>query len=119
MLSPAQEEEKKRLAEERKRQPKERKRSAKKLADLKPGTRVKGKVRRLQPYGAFVDVGAEKDGLVHISKMAPVRVNDPGEIVQPGDTVAVWIESVDPAASKISLTMIGPEENEKSGSRRG
>ncbi|WP_419865560.1 S1 RNA-binding domain-containing protein [Bhargavaea cecembensis] len=119
MLSPAEEEEKKKRAEERKRQPKERKRNVKKLTELEPGTQVKGHVRRLQPYGAFVDVGAEKDGLVHISKMAPVRVNDPGEIVQPGDTVAVWIESVDPAASKISLTMIDPAEKKGSGSRRG
>ncbi|EMR04912.1 hypothetical protein C772_03131 [Bhargavaea cecembensis DSE10] len=118
-LTPEQEEEKKKRDGERRRQPKERKRQAKKLTELEPGTQVKGRVRRLQPYGAFVDVGAEKDGLVHISKMAPVRVNDPGEIVQPGDTVAVWIESVDPAASKISLTMIDPAEKKGSGSRRG
>lgn len=119
MLSQAEEEEKKKQEEQRRHHSEERKKSAKKLSDLKPGVQVKGQVRRLKPYGAFVDVGAGKDGLVHISKMAPVRVEDPGDIVQPGDTVAVWIESVDTAASKISLTMIDPADKKGSRKHRG
>jgi small subunit ribosomal protein S1 len=78
--------------------------------DLEPGNKVDGKVVRLEKFGAFVDIGAPTDGLVHISEMASGRVNKPSDVVSEGEMVSVWIKDVDRGAGRISLTMVEPPE---------
>ncbi len=78
--------------------------------DLEPGLQTQGKVVRLEKFGAFVDIGAETDGLVHISEMSTGRVNKPSDVVSEGDIVSVWIKDVDRKSRRISLTMVEPPE---------
>jgi small subunit ribosomal protein S1 len=78
--------------------------------DLQPGMAIQGKVVRLEKFGAFVDLGAETDGLVHISEMASRRVNKPSDVVSEGDEITVWIKDVDRKQRRISLTMVEPPD---------
>lgn len=78
--------------------------------DLKAGMQVEGKVVRLEKFGAFVDVGAPTDGLVHVSEMASGRVNKPSDVVSEGDAVNVWIKDIDRRQGRISLTMVEPPD---------
>ena len=84
-------------------------RSALSIEDLKPGMKLKGTIRNVVDFGAFVDIGVHQDGLVHISKMANRFVKHPSDIVRVGDTVEVWVEKVDRDRKKISLSMIEPK----------
>jgi len=79
------------------------------MNSLQPGQALQGTVRRIMPYGAFVSVGAERDGLVHISEMAEGFTGDPAEAVNLNDTIEVWVKSVDLKKQRISLTMKGAE----------
>ena len=81
-------------------------RSALSIDDLEPGMELKGTVRNVVDFGAFVDVGVHQDGLVHISKLANRFVKHPSDVVTVGDTVKVWVERVDRDRGKISLTMV-------------
>ena len=83
-------------------------RAALRIEDLEPGMELKGTVRNVVDFGAFVDVGVHQDGLVHISKMANRFVKHTSDVVRVGDTVTVWVEKVDLARKKISLTMLPP-----------
>jgi uncharacterized protein len=65
-------------------------------------------VRNVTDFGAFVDLGVHRDGLVHISQMADRRVNHPSEVVRVGDVVTVWVLSVEKEKNRISLTMRKP-----------
>lgn len=78
--------------------------------DLQPGMELQGKVVRLEKFGAFVDIGAETDGLVHISEMSSRRVNKPSDVVSEGDEITVWVKDVDRKQRRISLTMVQPPE---------
>ena len=80
------------------------------LEDLMPGMELLGTVRNVADFGAFVDIGVHRDGLVHISQLSRRRVNHPGEIVKVGDIVKVWVVSVEKDKNTISLTMIAPGE---------
>lgn len=73
--------------------------------DLKPGMELKGTVRNIVDFGAFVDIGVHQDGLVHISQLADHYVKHPLDVVHVGDIVDVRVLSVDPERKKISLTM--------------
>jgi uncharacterized protein len=64
-------------------------------------------VRNVVDFGAFVDIGVKNDGLVHISKLANRFVRHPGEVVSIGDTVTVWVSTIDLERGKVGLTMIG------------
>lgn len=77
------------------------------LKELEPGMVLKGTVEGVAPFGAFVDIGAPVNGLVHISEMAEGYVRRPQSIVSPGDDVEVRILEVDPRHKKISLSMKG------------
>ena len=79
------------------------------ISDLKEGMELKGTVRNVIDFGAFVDIGVHQDGLVHISQISKKFIKHPGEIVKVGDVVTVWVLSVDPAKKRISLTMIPPK----------
>ena len=78
--------------------------------DLAPGMELTGTVRDVVEFGAFVDIGVKQDGLVHISKLADRFVKHPSEVVSIGDTVTVWVTSVDKERGKISLTMVKGRE---------
>lgn len=75
-----------------------------KLADLEVGQRFRGSVVSTPPFGVFVDIGAEKDGLVHISRMSEDRVENVEEYVMMGQEIDVWIASVEDG--KFGLTMV-------------
>ncbi|MBN1203251.1 MAG: RNA-binding transcriptional accessory protein [Anaerolineae bacterium] len=76
-----------------------------KMEDLRPGMRLKGTVRNVVDFGAFVDIGVKQDGLVHISEMADFRVRDPYEIVSVGDVIDVTVINVDIDRRRIGLSM--------------
>jgi ribosomal protein S1 len=78
--------------------------------DLQPGLKLEGKVVRLEKFGVFVDIGAETEGLVHISEMSTSRVSRPQDVVKEGESVHVWIKEVDRGSRRISLTMVEPPE---------
>ncbi len=75
------------------------------MKDLKPGMILKGTVRNVIDFGAFVDIGVHQDGLVHISQMTDRYIKHPLEAVSVGDIVEVSVLSVDVAKKRISLTM--------------
>jgi len=75
------------------------------IADLKPGMKLRGTVRNVIDFGAFVDIGVHQDGLVHISQIADRFVKHPSEVVKVGDLVDVTVLSVDTAKKRISLSM--------------
>ena len=77
------------------------------IKDLKPGMKLKGTVRNVIDFGAFVDIGVHQDGLVHISQMADRYVKHPLEVVSVGDIVDVTVMEVDEKKGRISLTMKG------------
>ena len=75
------------------------------MKDLKPGMILKGTVRNVIDFGAFVDIGVHQDGLVHISQMTEKYIKHPLEAVSVGDIVDVQVLSVDAAKKRIALTM--------------
>jgi ribosomal protein S1 len=96
--------------------------------EIEPDMVVKGKVVRLETYGAFVDIGAERPGMVHVSELAHGYVKTPGEIVKEGDEVEAKVLDVNRKKKQIKLSMkaLEPEieefkpakkENKKIGKR--
>ena len=75
------------------------------MKDLKPGMILKGTVRNVIDFGAFVDIGVHQDGLVHISQITDRFIKHPLEAVSVGDVVDVQVISVDTAKKRIALTM--------------
>jgi ribosomal protein S1 len=73
--------------------------------EIKPETVVKGKVVRLESYGAFVDFGAERPGLVHVSEISRGYIKNPGEIVKEGDEVEAVVLDVNRRKKQIRLSM--------------
>lgn len=84
-----------------------------KMEDLMPGMQLEGTVRNVVDFGAFVDIGVKQDGLVHLSKLAVRFVRHPLDVVRVGEIVTVWVEQVDIAKGRISLTMVAPKEKVK------
>jgi ribosomal protein S1 len=96
--------------------------------EIEPDMVVKGKVVRLEPYGAFVDIGAERPGMVHVSELAHGYVKTPNEIVKEGDEVEAKVLDVNRKKKQIKLSMkaLEPEieelkpakkDNKKAGKR--
>ncbi|MDQ2692046.1 MAG: S1 RNA-binding domain-containing protein [Chloroflexota bacterium] len=96
--------------------------------EIEPDMVVKGKVVRLETYGAFVDIGAERPGMVHVSELAHGYVKTPNEIVKEGDEVEAKVLDVNRKKKQIKLSMkaLEPEveefkparkENKKAGKR--
>ncbi|KAL3150404.1 hypothetical protein ABBQ32_000242 [Trebouxia sp. C0010 RCD-2024] len=75
------------------------------VTQLQPGAEFEGTVVSVLAYGAFVDIGAVTDGLVHVSQMSDLFVSDPNNLVQNGQTVSVKVSSWDAASNRLSLTM--------------
>ena len=80
------------------------------MKDLKEGMILKGTVRNVIDFGAFVDIGVHQDGLVHISQICDKFIKHPLEAVSVGDIVDVRVLSVDLAKKRISLSMKGIEK---------
>lgn len=70
------------------------------ITDLTPKMQLKGTVKRLELYGAFIDLGIDATGLVHISKIGGEQVNRVSDALNEGEEVTVWVEKVDRNASK-------------------
>ena len=88
------------------------------LKDLKAGMILEGAVTNVTNFGAFVDIGVHQDGLVHVSALADKFVEDPHDVVKPGDIVKVKVLDVDLPRKRISLTMRldeRPQENSTAG----
>lgn len=79
------------------------------IEDLSPGMELHGTVRNVIDFGAFVDIGIKNDGLVHISQLSDKFVKRPMDVVSVGDTVTVWVLSVDQKKGRVSLTMRKPD----------
>lgn len=80
------------------------------MKDLKPGMILKGTVRNVIDFGAFVDIGVHQDGLVHISQITDRYIRHPLDAVSVGDVVEVKILGVDMDKKRISLTMKGVKD---------
>jgi uncharacterized protein len=80
------------------------------LSDLKPDMMLKGTVRNVIDFGAFVDIGVHQDGLVHISELSDRFVKHPSEVVSVGDVVTVRVLAVDVKKKRISLSMKSKKE---------
>jgi len=78
------------------------------LTQVQPGQQYQGRVVGLAKFGAFVDIGVGRDGLIHISELRQGFVDKVDSVVAVGDEVTVWVKSVDLERRRISLTMIGP-----------
>jgi transcriptional accessory protein Tex/SPT6 len=78
------------------------------LADLKPKSQLHGTVKRIELFGAFIDLGLEHDGLVHISQIREEPVKNVNEVLTIGQEVDVWVRKVDVEHGRIDLTMICP-----------
>ena len=76
-----------------------------KLSDLKLDMKLKGTVRNVTDFGAFVDIGLKNDGLVHISELSDKYVKDPMSVVSVGDTVDVRVIKIDEERGKVALSM--------------
>ncbi len=75
------------------------------IKDLKPGMELKGTVRNVIDFGAFVDIGVHQDGLVHVSQICDHFIRHPSEVLSVGDVVTVWVKEVDEKKKRIGLTM--------------
>ncbi|MBQ6043401.1 MAG: RNA-binding transcriptional accessory protein [Clostridia bacterium] len=80
------------------------------IEDLKPGMEMKGTVRNVIDFGAFVDIGVHQDGLVHVTQISDRYIKHPSEVLKVGDIVTVWVLAVDTQKGRISLTMKKPKQ---------
>lgn len=93
--------------------------------DITPGMVLKGKVTRLESFGAFVELGAERPGLVHVSELSHNYVKLPAEVVKVGDEVEVKVLDLDKRKKQIKLSMKALQEepmkleDEKKPARKG
>ena len=76
------------------------------INDLKVGMELKGTVRNVATFGAFIDIGLHDDGLLHISKMSKEFVKDPKEIVNVGDIITVYVDDINKDKEKVSLSLL-------------
>lgn len=75
---------------------------------LSVGQALQGTVKRITEFGAFVDIGVGRDGLVHISELSTTRVAKVSDLLKEGQQVTLWIKKLDRDRNRISLTMIEP-----------
>ncbi|MBE6074567.1 MAG: RNA-binding transcriptional accessory protein [Selenomonas ruminantium] len=76
-----------------------------KLSDIQPGTIMRGTVRNITDFGAFVDIGLHQDGLIHISELSKKRVKHPLDVLSIGDVLNVMVISIDEKRNRIGLSL--------------
>ena len=102
-----------------------KKKPGKDLSEFSEGSTVKGTVKSIASYGAFVDIGASTDGLLHVSQLSAEFVSDVSDVVSEGQEVEVRIVKIDAGKGQIGLSMMSEEEaaaskpNRPSNDRRG
>ncbi len=75
---------------------------------VKVGQELKGRIKTITDFGAFVDLNLSVDGLVHISQMSRRRIDNVKDVVSPGDEVTVWVKNVNRERGRVGLTMLKP-----------
>ena len=80
------------------------------INDLRPGMELSGTIKRVEKFGAFVDVGVGRDGLIHVSRLAEGYVASVEAVVKQGQAVTVWVHEVDVKAGRIGLTLLRPQQ---------
>ncbi|MBZ4418593.1 S1 RNA-binding domain-containing protein [Myxococcus sp. RHSTA-1-4] len=83
------------------------------ISEIKEGDRLQGKVVRLQPFGAFVELRPGVDGLVHISALSDRRIAHPRDVVKEGEVIWVAVEKIDANEKRIGLRRISEEEAQR------
>lgn len=78
------------------------------INDLQTGMEVRGTVKRIELYGAFVDIGVGQDGLLHISQLGKANVRNVEDVVKTGDQVNVFVLKVEQEAGRIALSLVKP-----------
>jgi ribosomal protein S1 len=78
------------------------------INDLKPKMQLSGTVQRMELYGAFIDLGIDVPGLVHISQLSTERVNRVADVLTVGQEVTVWVDKVDSERNQLMVTMVEP-----------
>ena len=78
------------------------------IEEIAPKMMLTGTVKRLELYGAFIDIGVGTNALIHISKLGTGHVNRVSDVLQEGQEVSVWVDKVDPSRGQIMVTMIEP-----------
>lgn len=89
------------------------------LADLKIGSFVDGTVKTITPYGAFVDVGAQTDALLHVSRLSSEFVSNVEDVVKQGDSISVRIVEVDSEKKQIAISLLSEEDENAAKASRG
>ncbi|MBA3873644.1 MAG: S1 RNA-binding domain-containing protein [Anaerolineae bacterium] len=82
----------------------------KSVAELSPKMEVKGTVKRLELYGAFVDIGVGHDALLHISQLGKANVRNVGDVVKVGEEITVYVLKVDADAGRVQLSLVKPPD---------
>jgi ribosomal protein S1 len=78
------------------------------MDDIKPKMKLTGVVKRLELYGAFIDIGLDVNALIHISQLGEERVNRVSDVLNIGDEVTVWVDKIDPERQQVMVTMLEP-----------
>jgi len=81
------------------------------LEELEVGMELRGKVKSLELYGAFVDIGVGKDALLHISQLGKRNIRNVEDVVKAGEMITVYVIKVDPGSGRIALSSEKPPEN--------
>ncbi len=89
------------------------------IADLAPGMALQGTVKRIELYGAFVDVGVGRDGLLHISQLGKPNVRNVSDVVKEGETLTVFVLKVEKDSGRIQLSLDAPPTTSWESLRKG
>lgn len=82
--------------------------AGRKVRVLSVGQQIEGTVKRIADFGAFVDIGVGRDGLIHVSELSVRRVGKVTDVLSEGQQVTAWIKKLDRERNRISLTLIDP-----------
>jgi small subunit ribosomal protein S1 len=82
----------------------------KSVGDLVPKMELKGTVKRIELFGAFVDIGTGQDALLHISQLGIANVRNVGDVVKEGDEITAYVLKVDAAQGRVALSLVKPPD---------
>jgi small subunit ribosomal protein S1 len=82
----------------------------KSVGELVPKMELRGTVKRIELFGAFVDIGIGQDALLHISQLGKANVRNVEDVVKAGDEITVYVMKVDPAAGRVALSLVKPPD---------